>query len=207
MNSIDCPKCGATNQLLNPAVVSVVCPYCDNILIIDKAGIRLTGKQSRLSEGFSRLFRNATGQMFNRNFIVLGRVRYDFGRGFWDEWYIQWEDGSTAWVTEDNHQFSLQEEVQNEGLNIPSTLGERFSVNGVDFQVVEIGEAICKGIEGSLPKDILPDETYIYIDGTSLDGTMSVGLEFDEGNEPPRIYLGRWILHGELKMEENDYAW
>jgi hypothetical protein len=42
----------------------------------------------------------------------------------------------------------------------------------------------------------------------SLDGSKSIGLEFDEGeNEAPRVFIGTWVDHGALLMEENNYAW
>jgi hypothetical protein len=210
MTSITCPSCGAQNALPNPAVVSMVCPYCDNISYIDKEGVKLTGKQSRLSEGFSRLFRGATGTLLEKNFVVRGRVRYAFDRGFWDEWYIEWEDGTTSWLTEDNHQFSLQKEVTvpQSTISNAQTIGSRFTALEDQYQIMEVGNARCLGIEGALPKGILPDETYRYIDGISLDGTKSIGLEYDDGEgSRPRVFIGTWIEHNKLQMEENNYAW
>jgi hypothetical protein len=210
MTPITCPSCGASNALPNPAVVSIVCPYCDNISYINKEGIRLSGKKSRLSEGFSRLFRGGSGSIHDKKFIVRGRVRYSFGRGFWDEWYIEWENGDMGWITEDNHQFSLQKEVVlNSGIiEKITTVGCTIKVRTTEYTITEIGKARCLGIEGALPKDITPDEVYRYIDGVSVDGQQTIGLEFDEGDDqPPRTYIGEWVSHKELIMEDNNYAW
>ena len=210
MTPITCPSCGASNAIPNPAVVSIVCPYCDNISYIDKEGIRLSGKQSRLSEGFSRLFRGGSGSIKDKRFIVRGRVRYSFGRGFWDEWYIEWEDGNTGWITEDNHQFSLQTEVHIRQNQIESAqaVGRIITLRTTQYKITEVGMARCIGIEGALPSDITPDEEYRYIDGVSVDGSRTFGLEFDEGaDQPPRAYIGEWVEHKDLMMEDNNYAW
>ena len=210
MKSITCPSCGAENSLSNPVVVSFVCPYCDNISYIEQDALQSTGKKSRLSEGFSRLFRGGTGVIDDKKFIVLGRVRYAFGRGFWDEWFVEWDTAETSWITEDNHEFALQKGTQSSTRFSFSSLavGSRIKFQGTDFQIMEIGEAKCLGIEGFLPKEILPDECYSYIDGVSLDGKQSLGLEYDEGKDaPPRVFIGTWIEHKQLQMDEENYDW
>jgi hypothetical protein len=40
--------------------------------------------------------------------VVMGRVRYSFGSGFWDEWFLEFNDGTIGWLTEDNHELALQ---------------------------------------------------------------------------------------------------
>ena len=82
---IQCPSCGAGRTIRNPGVITIVCEYCGNAVYWDQEKIANAGKQSILPEGFSRLFRGATGSLLNKRFCVLGRVRYSFGRGFWDE--------------------------------------------------------------------------------------------------------------------------
>ena len=73
---------------------------------------------------------------------------------------------------------------------------------------MEVGMARCLGIEGALPSDITPDEEYRFIDGVSVDGARTLGLEFDEGaDKPPRAYIGEWVEHKDLIMEDNNYAW
>lgn len=210
MTPITCPSCGASNALPNPAIVSIVCPYCDNISYIDKGSIRLSGKQSRLSEGFSRLYRGGSGSIHGKSFIVRGRVRYSFGRGFWDEWYVEWDSGEMGWITEDNHQFSMQKEIIINENTIQSmqSLGSIVSIRTKSYTITEIGQARCLGIEGALPNDITPDEVYRFIDGVSVDGAQTLGLEFDEGEDhPPRAYIGEWVAHKDLIMEDNNYAW
>ena len=208
MKPITCPSCGAENTLPNPAVVSFVCPYCETVSYIDEEGLKSTGTQSRLSEGFSRLYRGGSGSLDGAKFIVLGRVRYSFGRGFWDEWYVEWESGDTSWITEDNHQFSLQKVVSFDKYFRCPEVGKQLKVEETPFQILETGEARCLGIEGSLPKEILPNETYLYADGVSFDGSKSLGIEYDDGETAvPRIFIGTWISHASIKMDDDNYAW
>lgn len=200
-----CPTCGAPLPAGNPGVVMAVCEYCGGVSYWNEQGAQDSGKKSMLGQGFTRLYRDATGSLRGRRFRVEGRVRYSFGRGFWDEWYITFDDGSSAWVTEDDHELSLQtaydgSQVQTEGLQP----GGALQVGGQQYVVMEMGEASCLGIEGQLPKAVLPDESYRYIDASSPDGRYALGIELDE--EPPTLFIGEWLAHEEVQLDDEGAA-
>ena len=208
MRTINCPSCGAEGRIDNPASVSYTCPYCDNIVLFDKEGLKLSGKSSRLSEGFSRLYRGATGAIDGKRFYILGRVRYSFGRGFWDEWLLDIGEDEPVWLTEDNYELSLQSpyDLANPPAINKLKVGKNISLRGLKFRIQESGKAKCIGIEGELPRSILPDEEYLYVDGSSLDGKYSFGIEFDDDLKPA-CYIGTWLTQDKLVMDENDYGW
>ena len=210
--SISCPSCSAEHTLTDPSTISFVCEYCDNVIVWDEQGLKLSGKQSRLVEGFSRLYRGAMGEIAKQRFQVLGRIRYSFGRGFWDEWYLMLETGETIWLTEDNHEFSRQIELDHSNaFGHPSDylIGDDIQIDGTVFRVQEIGKAKCLGIEGALPKGILPDEEYDYVDGSSLNGRQTFGLEYDGVHDgfPPTLYVGTWLEPHEIKLDDEDVEW
>jgi hypothetical protein len=81
------------------------------------------------------------------------------------------------------------------------------TLNGRDFQILEKGIAICLGIEGEIPKEIVPKEEYQYVDGSSFDGQYSFGLEYDNDNGQPTLFIGRWIDSSELKLDDESLEW
>ena len=93
-----------------------VCEYCGGVACWNEQGLAGTGKRSMLSEGFTRLYRGATGTLRGQRFRVEGRVRYSFGEGFWDEWYVTTPDGTPAWLTEDDHELALQTRYDGSGV-------------------------------------------------------------------------------------------
>ena len=174
--------------------------------------MKASGRESRLTEGFSRLFRGATGSIKGERFVVVGRVRYSFGRGFWDEWYLAFETGAYAWLTEDNHELALQIELEDD-LAVKDfesyRIGEELKINGEVFRIQELGMAKCLGLEGELPAGYLPDEVYPYVDGSSLNGAQTFGLEFDEpeSGSKARVFVGTWLKAADLEVDEDDYSW
>ena len=210
MSDLLCPSCGAPVIIRNPATISKVCEYCSTVLVWDQDSLKNAGKESRLAEGYSRLYRWATGSVHGTRFQVLGRVRYSFGRGFWDEWYVMLENGEGHWITEDNHEFSFQELVSSSD-PLPSfkeaEIGHPMIINGQDYHIQEKGMAVCLGMEGELPKDILPNEKYPYVDGSSYDGKNSFGLEYDNDEGEPTLFIGKWVRPGQLKLDDEQLDW
>ena len=212
MKKVNCPQCAAEHQLRDPSTVTFVCEYCENVVLWDQQGVSLSGKQSRLIEGFSRLYRGATGALKGERFEVLGRVRYSFGRGFWDEWYLMFENGTPLWITEDNHEFCQQEQIDNspkledfENYEIR----QEITLDGTSFLIQEKGMAICLGIEGFLPKNVLPNETYPFVDGSCLDGKRTFGLEYDgeKPTDPPTVFIGTWFVSEDMILEDEELEW
>lgn len=205
--TIACPSCGAGRTLHNPGLAMFVCEYCSSAVYWDDDAVRAAGGRALLSEGCSRLYRGALGSYHKKRFQVLGRVRYSFGDGFWDEWFLELDDGSDCWMTEDQHQLAVQRPIE---LTVSGSL-EQYRVGGElrardsVFVIQEVGQALCVGIEGALPKAIEVGETYSYVDATSLEGRYSLGIELDD--DPPTVFLGRWLKHKELVLDDDGSDW
>jgi len=189
----------------NPGIRSQACEYCGTISLWDEAGHRDSGKKSMLPEGFTRLYRGATGTLRGRRFEVLGRVRYGYSRGMWDEWYIRLEDGSTSWLTEDDHELCVEDEVGPAMLPDELEVGMVIPVADVPYLIREVGIASCLGIEGQVPRAILPDETYGYADGSSVDGTRTLGIEVDD--VPPTFFVGHRLQHEDVVLDDEGEDW
>jgi hypothetical protein len=203
LREVNCPTCGAPRRITNPATMMFVCAYCGSPVYWDADQVRSAGTQAALTEGFTRLYREATGSLRGKRFDTLGRVRYGFGRGCWDEWYLRFEDGTTAWLTEDNHELCLEWPM---GETPPPDNGfVRLTLRGLDFVVEERGEAECLGAEGELPFVVRLGERYRYVDGSSPDGKHSLGIEYDAA--PGAIFLGDWLGHEELALDDEGEDW
>ena len=205
---IHCPSCGAGHMIHNPGLITVVCEYCGNAVYWDEEKIQDAGKQSVLPEGFSRLYRGASGSLFGKRFNVLGRVRYSFGKGFWDEWFLEFENGETGWLSEDNHEFSYEKTFPAPA-GIPPfakiSPGTKLTLNKKPYVIEEIGEAECLGVEGDLPLKLQTGEKYPFADGSTPDGKYTLGIEYD--SEPPTLFVGRWIKSASLKLDDEGGEW
>ncbi len=188
-------------------MVVTVCEYCESALILDEQGVRDSGRKSRLPQGFTRLYTGATGLVRNHRFRVLGRIRYSYGRGFWDEWAVELEGSGGVWITEDDHELALEQPGQRVPLGEFSAFspGNKVQILGKEVVIEEIGEATCVAVEGSLPIPALPGETYRFADGTTPDGRYTVSIEWDE--DTPMVHVGHWLNHETLQLDDDGAPW
>jgi len=203
----NCPSCGAPHEIRNPGIVKATCEYCGNAVIWDEQRIQDAGKQATLPEGFTRLYRGASGRLLSKRFEVIGRVRYGFGGGFWDEWFVTLQDGRTGWLSEDNHELALQSPLSDARV-LPFAQyrpGTQIFVDKTEYLVQEIGEASCLGIEGELPKLVEAGESYPYVDASSPDGRYALGIEYDD--DPPTVFHGRWLKQASVKLDDEGRSW
>ena len=168
--SLNCPNCGGPIEVQSAYTTLVVCPYCGASLYIHDTGVDLTGKTAKLAQYPSRLALGAHGQIRGRGFRVLGRVRYQYEDGFWDEWNLQFDDNRIGWVEEDEGEFTL---TYKRKLTSPIPPFEQVQVGsflplGSDRMFVsEKGQASVVGAEGELSQSSPPGRPIHYIDGNA----------------------------------------
>ena len=185
-----------------------LCSYCGTAVYWDQEKITAAGTQAVVPEGFSRLFRGATGTIRQKRCVVLGRVRYSFGAGYWDEWYLERADNTMIWLTEDNHELCWQSRIELDSGVQPFEAyrpGMTLTARDQTFVVREAGHAECIGIEGELPKHVTTGESYPYVDADSRDGRYALGIEYDDVS--PSVFFGRWINWSELSLDDEGDEW
>jgi ribosomal protein S27E len=46
--NVQCPGCGATSEVVSPAILQITCPYCESIFTWDSELTKDSGKKSKL---------------------------------------------------------------------------------------------------------------------------------------------------------------
>jgi hypothetical protein len=199
-----CPSCGAGNKVTNPGIVMRVCDYCKTAMYWDKDAVLRAGNKSMELPPSNRFRVGASGKLGGKPFRVLGRITYEHDAGRWNEWFIEVQDGSLMWLTEDEGELFLEKPLE---LKTPLpelseiAPGCEIKLNDKIGIVEEIGKAKCLGGEGEIPFTVEIGDTYPYVDGAAPDGSFSFGLEYGaEGR--PQAFIGRIInLRGEAKSD------
>jgi hypothetical protein len=181
VRQITCPSCGAPLQIASAFTTAMVCSYCGASLAIHDSGVDLTGKIAKLAEYPSRLSVGVRGRVKGRAFRVLGRVRYQYADGFWDEWFVQFDDQQVGWIEEDESDLTL---IFKTRLTSPIPPFDQVRVGswiplGKDRMFVsEKGQGQVLGAEGEVSQAPSPGQPIQYIDGN--EGTKAFRLVIDE---------------------------
>jgi hypothetical protein len=177
MSALLCPSCGAEVPVRSAAMPYVVCAHCQTVVMREAEGLRKIGKSATLPFDVSPLQLGTRGvARGGRSFEVVGRVRWGWSHGSWNEWLARCDDGSHLWLGE--AMGSFMQLAEDKGL-LADSLARAFAAGQpialgakLDriFTVSDIKEATCIAGEGDLPFPTSPDWTMTSIDFRSTDG-------------------------------------
>lgn len=208
MAHLNCPSCGAKVEFKSTVSLYTVCAYCRSYLFRGEEHFENMGKMADLPEDSSPLQIGASGIYMNKSFTIVGKNKMKWEDGFWNEWYLNMQDGTPAWLAEAQGEFILN--FEQKGVS-PSSLprrsdikiGQRLSLQNQTYTIVDIKNAECCGSEGELPFRAVPGEKRFSVDLRSTQGEVFSSLEFDETakNDECRLYVGRYISLRGLQMK------
>ena len=168
-----CPSCGAELNYDTRLSAMTVCEFCNAAVVYDERTVEIAGKMSAIAKPVGPFCVGATGQVNKHDFWVIGRVRYGYEAGFWDEWYLQHGDGSTSWISEDEKRF-MHEKPQTLPVDRSAIealqVGSNIQIGDFRYSVREKDVAICEGGEGQLPFRIISGEEVPFLDLVSEEG-------------------------------------
>jgi DNA-directed RNA polymerase subunit RPC12/RpoP len=186
----NCPQCGYTLSLYFKHTKLVQCQACKSNIFLEDDAVHLWGDSSVLAPEISILELNKAFFLEQNSYLPIGKIRYSYGRGFWEEWWIKDTQNNEYWLSVDEGDLVFQQKVK---ITYLDDFFERLHVGLVtsdDWVVTELGEAKCEGFEGSLPKKIVVGSTYVYAH-LSAKGAKLRTLELVDGKI--EVYEGKWI--------------
>ncbi|MEQ8821342.1 MAG: DUF4178 domain-containing protein [Sumerlaeia bacterium] len=207
----NCPSCGAKSDQIDRFAQMAVCDYCGSAFYFKDEAILAMGEMAILVEYPTPLYVHATGHIKGKAFDIIGRVRYRYSRGFWDEWYLRYDDGGFGWIVEDEQEYSLERTIENPGAVPPLQSlnpGSRATIAGQAVFVDERDEAHFEGAEGSLPFLVSENRRFPYVDASQ--GETTVTIEY--GEEGTEVFVGHFIDVGDIALDHpkedmQGYGW
>jgi hypothetical protein len=190
--TFNCPSCGGSLEVEHRFSKVVICSYCGQTCSIKSGAIQVAGKKAELLDLDSVFKIGASGTLEGQSFKVLGCLRYEYEDGFWDEWFLRFEDGKCLWLQEDEGEFTAFEK---ESLTSPIqsfpevSVGGFLDVNSMQVFVTEKSKASIAGGAGELFFSIKPGAEVNCVDGNS--GGKLISIEYTP--EEINLSIGREI--------------
>ena len=201
MFKLACPSCGAEVAFRSATSAIAVCEYCRSTLVREADAVRDVGKMSAVLEDYSPLRIGVSGVYSGRAFAVIGRIQLRYDAGFWNEWYIYFDDGSAGWLSDASGQYAvtldagLADDAPPFKQLVP---GGQYHHDGVAYIAADLRTARCSGGEGELPFQV----------GAGWEATVAdyrqthrfLTLDYSDGS-PPRRYVGKAVTLADLKCQ------
>lgn len=196
ISTFQCPQCGYELPLYFQYTKLVKCVSCKSTIFLEDGASRVAGDSSVLNDEPSLLKIGVQFRYNKEHYLPIGKVRYSYGRGFWEEWWLKDSRGEDWWLSVDEGDFVLEQLIENpygDLSKLSPGLGDKIG----DWFVSEIGTGICEGFEGSLPKSVEIGSTHKYIHLSSHDAMLRTIEIHPKGIE---VYQGRWISPFDLEL-------
>lgn len=164
---VSCPSCGVAIESVSAHTRSLQCPHCDSWVYLGNNGWAASGSFEHALDAPSFVQLGRRGKFEGRAFVVRGRTRLSYASGYWDEWWLEFEDGQHHWLEEDDGSYRLHEQTE-AALNVEATtdarVGSSLIVEGQSWFVTESLQVQVAGTEGALPVAVFPGEQISCID-------------------------------------------
>jgi hypothetical protein len=204
--TIHCPECGAPIHMRG-TTVSAVCEYCDSTVVRTGVDVELLGKVSAIIDNGSPILLHAKGRHEGVPFVVDGRLQVQYERGTWNEWFLNFADGTVGWLADAQGQYSVLKPIDPQLVagRVPRYAdlgpGQTVTIAGRVVVVVDRRGAAYKGAEGLLPFRAEPGLTYYGVD---LRGFAGEFVTLDWGgnctHDQPLPYVGRAVSLAEISL-------
>lgn len=180
---INCPSCGAPLELQYRFSKMVVCSYCgQSIHLTSDADYEAKGNSTPLTDYGSKFSVGQRVTIQNNEFTILGRIRFSYPSGFWDEWFMvnKKDSDSEYWLQEDEGDYILfgKANVTDFPDFATTHIGTHQDYFGDKIFISEKNTAEVTGGEGELPFQVIPGEQANFIDGIIVKKATPVSYEY-----------------------------
>ena len=204
MQKYNCPSCSAEMVFQSSISASSVCPYCSSLVVRHDGDLELQGKMAQLPDDISPFQVGASGIYQGLHFGIIGRLKVAWEDGYWNEWFLYFDDAKKAWLAEAQGSLAIifeeylsPEELKNHFGNAPE-LNSKLLISGTTYTVSDIKQSHCLGSEGELPFAAPKGRKVKGIDLIGNAGGFA-GIEYCEG-EPPSVFTGRYVEFDDLSF-------
>lgn len=200
MINLSCPSCGASVEFKSKASIFAVCSFCKSTLLREDMDLTKTGEMADLQDDLTPLQIGTTGMWGNKSFDIVGRLQVTYDGGYWNEWYILFNDSVTGWLAEAQGFYAVCVPTTLDPIPDVSTLEPGSLVQFDSRTILEVEdrrEVRCAFSEGELPLAAKEGRKSTSVDFAGDRGQMAT-IEYAASGT--RIFRGEYKDFDDLKF-------
>jgi hypothetical protein len=178
-----------------------VCEFCKTTILKDADSVKDMGRMSDVLEDYSPIQIGTSGSLGGKSWTVIGRIQLRYAAGLWNEWYLMFDSGETAWLGDFSGLYTLTVEKKNSG-PVPAfeqlRAGDTHTILGKPYLVAESRTAECIGGQGELPFSVGQGWQARVADLRNAKSFLT--LDYSDGPEPA-VYVGQAVTLEQLKCQ------
>lgn len=200
MTELACPQCGASIAFRAADLPVRICDYCRSAIVRDGEALRAAGKSAIVPEDVSPLQIGVRGRHDGMAFELVGRVRWRWSDGAWNEWLALFGDGTIGWLGESMGRFMMLRAIGHDARRTAIVrqiaedravaVGAEAQIDGVAYVVADIRDVTCVASEGALPQATATGTKARSVDLMARDGRCA-SVQREDG--ATFVYAGRYV--------------
>jgi hypothetical protein len=188
-----CPNCGHEAETALDIIKFSTCESCGTTLFLGDDQVRLAGEQGVMHDVPLLFGLGDTIQLAGQVVRILGHARFSYGRGTWDEFWGVSETDGAFWVSVDEGDVVLQQNV--DSAQFPTSpvwlsIGSVIKGRNNAYKVTELSDAECIAVRGSFDEELRVGDRYRFVNAMSDSGDLLSGEFWDGGSG---WSLGEWV--------------
>lgn len=200
-----CPNCGAPVEFASAASASAVCGFCRSTLVRDGEALKRIGTSAELFDDHSPLQLGAGGRYQGVAFTLVGRLQIGYAGGSWNEWHALFDNGRSAWLSEDNGAYVMAfdgawpgDAPRDAAAAAALPVGQLQFVDGRPWTVASIVRAQPIAAQGELPSPPRLAGDFTVVELRSVQDEVGT-LDYSDPKQP-HWSVGRPVRLDELRM-------
>lgn len=202
MKSLNCPNCGNQLDVAFATAKMTTCDACDTALLLESGHVEQAGRKGDWHDA-PALFKLGDDVLLQGSYYhITGHARFDYGTGWWDEYWGMVGQDEGVWISVDEGDIILQRALSFDDaprIARPPELGRQFKVGRDSYVVTEADRATCIALRGSFPEALHVGETYDFVNCTGGMGQLLSGEFSSDGNQ---WFRGFWIDPFDVQAEQ-----
>ncbi len=191
-SNANCPNCGSALDRRIQSSKVVGCASCGSTVFMGDLSFVAPGEQGEMHDAPTLLQLEKPLKLDGRVITPVGVIRYSYGRGWWDEFWCETEEGG-VWVSVDEGDIVI--ETPTDGVKPPSAsqrlkVGDMVLYQAQNYRAVEAETATCIAFRGELPEAPEIGEAHEFI---NFQGPDSQALSLETWGPNRSWFVGRWI--------------
>lgn len=202
MKIAKCPNCGANVEFSSAAAAVSVCGYCKTCVLREGDDVKNIGSLSAIVGDVSPIAVGASGLWNGKGFRVIGRLRMSYDAGSWNEWFLEFSDGTPGWLSDAFGSYAITLGTPGSGKIPPFevfSVGKKIRWQGSRYVVSDARMVRCVGGEGEIGIMASDGVEYASVDLREEAGTGFASVDWSDGEG--RAYEGSSVGLLGLKMQ------
>ncbi|MCW1933754.1 DUF4178 domain-containing protein [Pararhodobacter zhoushanensis] len=171
----------------------ISCPYCGTTSFLSDKAAQATSGTGEMHEAPQLISLGTRVVIHGTAYLPIGHARFSYGRGEWDEYWVETDQGGPAWISVDEGDVAIQRAVEPSlapTLTDMPFMGTTIGIGQTDYTVSEIETARCIALRGLFGEVLALNQTYRFVNCTGPRGTLLSGEVSADGWA---WFLGRWV--------------